>query len=207
MPSRLRYWCSIATLLALGVAAAPQVFAQEAERSEWHRGTALSLFAGAASTSSDTRVAAGAALEWELTPRLTIEGSGVWADEPSGATSFGGVLGSRVNLLPRRTVVPFAAGGIGLYRASFGADTSAMPDFYHHRMPRSAGPRREFTDLAFAIGGGVDVFLHRHLALRPDVRVLLVTADSRLRPVTVVGVHLAYHFESHNVTPMRRGQR
>lgn len=192
-------------VLVVAVAVVPNAFAQS-ETDDWRQGTALSLFAGAASASRETKAAAGAALAWELTPRLTIDGSGIWADGPNGSTSFGTFIGSRVNLLPRRTIVPFVTGGIGMYRASFGTDTSAMPGFYRRRMMGMAGAynNREFTDFAVAVGGGVDVFLHRHVALRPDVRVLLVTADSSLRPVTLVGVHLAYHFESHNVTPTRR---
>jgi hypothetical protein len=205
-----RHTVRLATgVLVAAVVAVPNASAQNSQRDDWRQGTELSAFAGAASTSSDTGAAAGAALAWELTPRFTIEGSGIWTDGPRGSTSFAAIAGSRVNLLPRRTVVPFLSGGIGVFRSSFGGDTSAMPDFYHRRMMRTAGSYRdrEFTDLAFAIGGGVDVFLQRHLALRPDVRVLLITADSRLRPVALVGVHLAYHFESHNVTPTRRDGR
>jgi hypothetical protein len=189
------------------VATHAPAFAQNADAGEWHRGTALSLFGGAASTSDDTNAAFGAALAWEFTPRWTIEGSGLWADGPDASSSFAAFISARANLRPRRTVVPFATGGVGLYRTSFGTDMTHAEPFYRHRMdPAMPLQDREFTDLALAVGGGVDVFVHRHLALRPDVRVFLVTADSSVHPVTVWGVHVAYHFESHNVTPTRRAR-
>ena len=63
---------------------------------------------------------------------------------------------------------------------------------------------RTFDDFVVALGGGVDVFLASHLALRPEVTVLLVTTRSDIRTVPVYGVHLAYHFESHPITPAGR---
>ena len=204
MTTSLRIGAITVGVLAVWAAHAPAVCAQAPDDGQWRQGTALSVFAGSASASSDWSAAAGAALAWELTPRLTIEGNGIWADGPRGSTSFAALLGSRVNLLPPRTVVPFASGGIGLYRASFGADTTSMPDFYHRRMIAGAHSDREFTDFAVAVGGGVDIFLQRHVALRPEVRILFAANDSSVRPVTFVGINLSYHFESHNVTPTRR---
>jgi hypothetical protein len=48
------------------------------------------------------------------------------------------------------------------------------------------------------------VFLARHLALRPEVTVLVVTTRDDARAVPVYGLHLAYHFESHPITPAYR---
>lgn len=165
-------------VLAAGIHSA---HAQEADSADWLQCTALSLFAGSARAGSTTSAAAGAAVGWELTPHFTIEGSGAWVDRPSGSTAFTAVLGTRVHLAGRRILVPFASGGVGLYRE---------------------GPA--MTDFAVSAGGGLDVFVARHLAVRPEVRVLLVNGDSSFRSVTIAGVNLAYHFESHKVTPARR---
>jgi hypothetical protein len=82
-------------------------------------------------------------------------------------------------------------------------NTSA-PAFYQRRMglPNGFG-RRTFDDFVVAVGGGFDVMLARHLALRPEATVLMVTTQSDIRTVPVYGVHLAYHFESHPITPAR----
>jgi hypothetical protein len=176
---------------------------------EWHRGTTLSGFIGGASPASGTDVAAGAALGWELTPHFTLEGRGMWLEGGPGADAFAAVLGGRFPLLHARPVVPFASAGVGIYIASFDAESSGVPGFYQRRMARmmsGTGPfaRQTFDDFAVALGGGADIFLARHLALRPDVTVLLVTTRSDTRVVPVYGLHLAYHFESHPVTPTRR---
>jgi hypothetical protein len=63
------------------------------------------------------------------------------------------------------------------------------------------GRDHSFNDFAYSFGGGLDIFLRRHVALRPDVRVILATDGSRSRAVAVYGVHLAVHFEEHPVTP------
>lgn len=176
------------------------------QTAEWHRGTTLAGFVGAASASSDTDVAASAALEWELTPHFTLEGRGMWFDASPGAGAFAAVIGARIPLLATRSVVPFASAGVGVYRATFDPPFSAVPSFYQHRMMAGAGQfaGRTFDDFAVALGGGTDIFLARHLALRPDVTVLLVTTRSDTRAVPVYGLQLAYHFESHPVTPVGR---
>jgi hypothetical protein len=115
--------------------------------------------------------------------------------------AFSAVLGVRVNLTPPAVTVPFVSGGLGLYRATLESATDA-PDFYRRRMTGSdLRQRHDFDDFAWSVGGGVDVFLERHLALRPDVRVLLVRGPSETRAVPVYGLHLAYHFEEHVITP------
>jgi hypothetical protein len=68
----------------------------------------------------------------------------------------------------------------------------------------AADGRQTFDDLAISLGGGVDVFLNHHIAVRPDVRMLAVHAPGRTDRSVLVGVHLAYHFENHVVTPTRR---
>ena len=190
------------SLAAAAIALTPAVGgAQSAVSSQ--TGTALAVFGGAASGDGNTDGAAGATVSWELTPYFTLEGSGIWTTG-SRLDAFSALAGTRVHLLPRRTVVPFASAGVGLYRATLAGQATA-PAFYRRRLEArgTAGPNagRTFDDLVFAIGGGADVYLKRHLALRPDIRVLLVHADTGTRAVPVYGVHLAYHFEEHRVTP------
>ena len=169
---------SLTTLVGSATASA------QVDPMEWHKGTALSLFAGAASASGGTDGAAGAAIGWELTPRFTLEGSGLWT-LGRNVDAFTALGGARVNVLSPRGVMPFLSAGAGVHRTT--------------RV--ELGLERENDDFVVALGGGVDIYLKRHLALRPDVRVLLVNADSGRRTVAVYGVHLAYHFEEHPITP------
>jgi hypothetical protein len=185
---------------------APKAWSQTVATDEWRFGTTLAGFVGAASASSDTGVAAGAALGWEITPHFTLEGRGIWLDAGHRADAFAAVLGARVPLLPARPVVPFLSAGAGVYRATFESMSSTVPRFYQHRMMPGSGEfrGRTFDDFVVSVGGGSDVFLARHLALRPEITVLLVTSRSDRRAIPVYGVHLAYHFESHPITPARR---
>jgi hypothetical protein len=195
------YLAAVATLSIV-----PDAWSQTVVATEWRQGTTLAGFVGAASPSSDTNVAVGAALGWEITPHFTLEGRGMWFDAGRRADAFAAVLGSRIPLLPARPVVPFLSAGVGVYRATFESMSDTIPRFYQRRM--MSGPAgiqgRTFSDFVKALGGGADVFLARHLALRPDVTVLLVTTRSDIRAVPVYGVHLAYHFESHPITPAAR---
>jgi hypothetical protein len=174
-----------------------------AQRVDWERGTTLSVFGGAEWAGSHTGGAAGFALGWELWPFFTVEGSGTWLDERAGGSGFAGIIGARVPLVRRGAIVPFAALGTGVFRATVDPARGDVPDFYARRLSGDPVNRRErvFDDFLVALGGGADVYLTRHLAIRPDVRVLMARADGRTRPVTVAGVHLAYHFEDHPITP------
>lgn len=175
-------------------------------------GTTLAGFVGAASPASGTDAAAGVALGWELTPHFTLEGRGMWLDAGPGAGAFAALFGTRFPLLATRPVVPFASAGVGVYRATFDAASSGVPAFYQRRMMGMMSgtgqfASRTFDDFAVGLGGGADIFLARHLALRPDVTVLMVTTRSDTRAVPVYGLQLAYHFESHPVTPGARRPR
>jgi len=167
----------------------------------WQKGTTLALFGGAA-TASGTRATTGASLGWEIWSHLTVDGSGVWITPRRGASAFAAQLGARVNLTPPSPVVPFVSGGVGLYRANFSNASADVPDFYRRRMVGTTlTERATFDDFMFSLGGGVDIYLRRHLALRPDLRVMFARHDSSTRAVPVYGIHLAYHFEEHVVTP------
>jgi hypothetical protein len=177
--------------------------AQALKSDEWRTGTTLAGFVGAA-TASETRAATGAAVGWELLPRLTIDGSGIWTVPHRDASTFTGLLGVRVNLTRPHVVVPFASGSVGLHRASFDSVISNVPDFYRRRMSSgSAGLRTQyaFDDFAYSVGAGLDIFLRRHVALRPDVRLVFIAGGGHTRTVANYGLHLAYHFEEHRVTP------
>ena len=202
---RDRVLAGVAAMVLMTIA--PNAWSQTVAADEWRYGTTLAGFVGAASASSDASVAAaGAALGWEITPHFTLEGRGIWFDAGHRADAFTAVLGARVPLLPARPLVPFLSAGAGVYRATFDSVSSTMPRFYERRMMSgSTGFQgRTFDDFVVALGGGVDVFLASHLALRPEVTVLLVTTRSDIRTVPVYGVHLAYHFESHPITPAGR---
>jgi hypothetical protein len=171
---------------------------------DWTRGTTINLFAGASTDSSTTGPYLGGGIGWEIKPTFAIEGTMGWIDRPGGDTSaYNAGLMAQFSL-PGPRLAPFVAGGFGLYRASFGAG-SEMPEFYSRRIsaPDLARPWT-FTDPAFIFGGGVNIFLSRHLAIRPNVDVMMVFDDSHDYWVTGVAVHVAYHFEDHPVTPFRR---
>lgn len=181
----------------------PNAWSQSAAADEWRHGTTLAGFVGAASASPGAGVAAGAALGWEITPHFTLEGRGTWFDAGRRADAFTALLGARVPLRPGRSAVPFLSGGMGVYRATFDSMSGTVPGFYQRRMrARSAGfEGRTFDDFVVAIGGGADVFLASHLALRPEITVLVVTTRAETRTVPAFGVHVAYHFDSHPITP------
>jgi hypothetical protein len=185
--------------LLVFVALASGALAQSASGGDWQRGTTISGFIGGA-TASDTDLAAGLSVGWEVTPRFGIEGRGLWLGAGDDEDGFAAALAARLAFLPRRPLVPFAALGVGLYRASFEAG-AALPGFYSGRSSASGALTQTFTDFALTFGGGVDLHLTRHVALRPEVVVLLATARSDARAIPVYGIQLAYHFEDHPITP------
>jgi Outer membrane protein beta-barrel domain len=172
----------------------------------WSHGTTVNLFAGVATASSDTGPLAGGAFGWEVTPRIGIEGSGSWLDRADGAGAFAADLKALINLAPGHAVMPFLHGGIGMYRAWFDLSQGTLPDFYADRLEDSAVAvtTPTFTDPSFVVGGGMNFFVSRHLAIRPDVDWKIVRSHSESYVVTTVNVHLSYHFEDHPITPSRR---
>jgi hypothetical protein len=148
---------------------------------------------------------------WELTPRIAVEGSATWIGLTADTDAFAAAVRAKVNLATARPVVPFLAGGVGLYRASFhGIDAAGLPGFYRDRVGGESGglgTSVSFTDPSLVAGGGVTIFLTRHLAIRPEVEAIVVMRDSRTHMAGVAGVHLAYHFEEHPITPSRRPSR
>jgi hypothetical protein len=178
----------------------------QASTSPWRFGTVLSGFVGSASTNG-TDPALAASVGWEMTPYFTLEARGLRMTGPD-VRSMAALIGPRFNLLGRRRIVPFVSTAIGVQNASVRVDGTDVPTFYRGRVAASAtsgGRRRQsFDDLGVTVGSGVDVFVTRHVALRPDAQLLLVHASGRSERIGVFGIHLAYHFEEHNVTPFRR---
>jgi hypothetical protein len=150
--------------------------------------------------------ALGGVMGYEITPRLTIEGSGSWIAFDEGASAFAGALKLRARLWGQRTVDPFVSGGVGFYRATFEHASQPVPGFYRRRLLMSAivPDRVSFTDPALVAGAGLNIFVTRHFAMRPDVETFIVLRDGHSHVVTTLSVHAVFHFESHPVTPRVR---
>jgi Outer membrane protein beta-barrel domain len=204
---------ALAALLVLAASATAAAQPTQAAYPPGH-GTTLNGFGGVATASSEPGALFGGAVGWEITPWFGIEGNASWLDRPAGEEGFTAAASALVNLTGRQTVVPFVKGGFGLYRASFADADHVTPEFYRQRLgeggsslatPQAftdpSGTRQTFTDPAFVAGGGLNLFLSRHVALRPQIEAIIVTRDSRSHVVTAFTLHLAYHFEEHPITP------
>jgi hypothetical protein len=188
-------------VLVIALANGADVQAQTRRAVDWQHGTMLSAFFGAASPSSETSPATGAGVGWEFTRRFAVEGRGIWLGAGRDAEAFGALLGIRFSPVSRASSVPFVSAGAGFYRASFGT-VNGMPLFYRQRLePRG---RTVFDDFALTFGGGTDIFVAEHVALRPDFTVFLLATGSDVRVVPIYGVQLAYHFEPHSFALARR---
>jgi hypothetical protein len=196
------------SVICLSGALAPTASAQTDVRpGEWSHGTALSGFAGVSTDSAHTGPLLGGAVGWEVTSRLAIEGNGAWAEFGDGTGAFSGAMKMRVRITGRRTVDPFVQAGVGLYRARFGANETKIPTFYRNRMTDPFAPEgtaTTFTDPTIVGGGGINFFVNRHFALRPDVEAAIIIRNRQHHVVTTVAFHAVFHFENHPVTPFRR---
>lgn len=200
--------CPRALSLALAlVAVAPPAFAQRTAppvsptADDWTHGTTVSLAGGIGTGSSDTGALLGGAVGWELRPRLAVEGSGSWLDRAEGAEGFAAAIKVRAGLA-RTGVSPFVEGGFGLFRFS-PQQAASLPGFYRRRLDASGGLVKPFTDPMFHIGGGVNLFTSRRLAVQPAVEAMVVTRDGHAYTVAAVSLRMAYHFEDHPVTLSR----
>jgi hypothetical protein len=196
----------IALALCAALLAAP-AFAQPADHQpadQWQRGTTLAVFAGGTVESSAAKPAAGASLGWEIARFLSLEGQGAWIRVANGGEAFAGQMRVRVPFRRTQALVPFVAGGVGLYRASFEAGARRIPEFYQRRINAATLGGSAFTDFMSTVGGGVDVFVTEHLAVRPEASVLLVSAASDTRAVPLFAAHVVYHFDTHPVRERRK---
>jgi hypothetical protein len=196
MKRLFRLGSTAAMILALPSAG----FAQEPDLSHC---TTANLLVGGAAGRDVRQPLFGGAVGWELTPHFALETTVKWLVPDRGAEAFSAVVSAQIPLTGRRTVVPFLTAGAGAHRASFDIETSRIPTFYARRPSESgtmAGRDRSFVDPAFVTGGGVSVFLSRHVSVRPEVEVMLLRHNSENYVLTSLGVRLAYHFETHRIT-------
>jgi len=169
----------------------------------WRRGTTLNLFGGFTGDSTDQAPVAGAAFGWEVTPRFGVEASGSWLEWGHEAHGFDAAMRALVPLRLSRSIAPFAAAGVGLHRAWFQVADPQMPEFYRRRIeeqPDAFGVTATFTDPSLVVGGGVNLFLSRQVAVRPEVDATIIMRDGQTRVLPTVRIHLAYHFEDHPIT-------
>lgn len=198
------FLCMRRSMLFLLVLAAAPVGAQTTAENPWKHGTTLSLSGGVASASLDTAPAVAMTAGWEITPWIGLEGTGSWFPGLDGANGFSAVLSVQSNLMPSHAASPFIEGGFGLYLASFDGSTTEIPEFYRSRIDESQLIKSNtFTDPAFLVGGGVNVFTSRHFTVRPTIEALIVTNNSQTYTVPIFTVRVAYHFEDHPITPRR----
>ena len=167
-------------------------------------GAAMTVFVGGGSATNGTDPLVGASFGWELTRYFTVEVTGSWLDSRQ-MNVYTALAGGRVTLPLRSNLAPFVAAGFGVHSASVDPNGPGIPSFYTRRMTMPAGPEpgvdQRFDDPVVSLGGGFDYFVSRHVAFRPDFRVLLAWDGGHTRQVTTFVVHLAYHFEEHTRRP------
>jgi hypothetical protein len=198
----------VAALIGTLIVAAPASAQTAAPASDWTHGTMVDLFGGAVTApSADLRAAIGAGFGWEINHWVKVEGTGTWIAATQGDSAFAAEMAAAVNVTRPNTLVPFVSAGIGLYRATFDTTAGPLPDFYQRGETATSPAVQTFTDPSFIFGAGVNVFTGQHISIRPDVSVRLVYSDSQTYAVTMVTVHLTYHFEVHTVSGTHRASR
>ena len=195
---------ALRSVFALAImAVSSPVWAQQtaASSADWQHGTTLVGFAGAQSSSSNVHPAAGAGFGWEVSRRLALEGRATWFNVNGGLSDFAATVAAHVPLASARPVVPFVSAGVGMDRASFDSTSTEVPAFYRTRMPDGVPGRgsRAFQDFLVTLGGGVNVALSNHFALRPEANLMVVTDWSNSRRAGVFGIQFVYHIEPHPI--------
>lgn len=193
---------SYVVVLLVAVPALAQRQVPEVTPTDWHHGSTVSVEGGVVRATSSAHPLLGGALGWEMKPRLALEGSGRWLGYEGDATGFGAALSVKAGAR-RADVSPFVEAGFGLLRVSgTGAD---LPSFYRRRVSDPSTLRRStFTDPAWHLGGGINVFVSRRLAVQPAIDLMLVRGDGEGTAMGLFMVRAVYHFEDHLVTPSRR---
>jgi hypothetical protein len=181
-------------LVALLVCALPSLVEAQQNYSQLNvsRGAELSLFGGVSAASGGSAPAFGWSAGWRASPRVALEGSGAWVEEP-GVDGFAGMFGARVYLNTTGRTSPFVTVEGGLFHANVTPSDSRVPDFYLDRtLPGS--PEKAFNDFVAASGAGLDVHVGGRLWLRPDARLLVVVDGWRANVLMLAGVHFTYRF-------------
>jgi hypothetical protein len=189
-------WISVLAILGCAATAS----AQTAAANPWSRGTTLQIFGGVATASPDTTGTFGATVGWELTHRAEIEGVAAWLVQRRGAEAFAADLKLLINLTRPAAIVPYVGGGAGVYRGTFEPVRLAMPAFYQRRAGDIGRTRSmSFTDPSIVMAAGANLFVSRHLSIRPELAVRIVTDRSDTYRVTTATFGLTYHIEEHDI--------
>ena len=188
-------------LVAIVVCAIPcQVFAQRNySRLEVQRGAELSLFGGGTATAAGSAAAFGWSAGWRVTPRVALEGSGTWIEQP-GVDGFAALFGTRVYLKTTGGMTPFITAEAGLFHATVDSLQSELPDLYGLRTIPGA-PEKKFNDFVAAGGAGVDLRVGGRIWFRPDARLLVVVDGYRANVVMLAGAHFTYRFSGTSSSP------
>lgn len=108
-------------------------------QSETAPGAAASFSGGVASTSSITGALLGGSVLFDVNERVSLEGEGSYLDRGAGADAVSASGSLLVNVLPsHRRVVPYAAIGGGVYRASFDMGDPRMLGAFGSQFPSGA---------------------------------------------------------------------
>ena len=129
--------------------------------------------------------------------RFGLEARGYWLRPGADASAFAATVALRVAVRPGGRLVPFGMAGVGAYSARFQKSLDGVPEFYRARLivPQTFSSAT-FTDPVLSVGGGADVWISRHVALRPEVNMLLVMTRSDVRAVPAYGLQLVFHFDA-----------
>jgi hypothetical protein len=204
MNSNIYRGCSTLVMaLALAAAASAQ---ERPHTNGWSHATTLNVFAGVASEPAGGSGMVGGSIGWQLTRTMAIEGSGSWINGGEDADWFAGALKLQTTVGRVSGAVPFVEAGIGLYRASFDANRTDMPEFYGRRMGsalRDGMMMRTFTDPSVVFGGGISMDATRHIAIRPAVELTTVLRDNHTFVTVGAMVRMTYRFEDRPVTRAR----
>jgi hypothetical protein len=141
----------------------------------------------------------GGSIAHDLTPRLTLEATGLYQDR--GSSAWSADAGLRLNLKPSsESLVPYFAVSGGLFgesteTVSLDLDPERTVDFLrgHNRFRGEPGDVRDLLDSSFTtttshrtdammtLGGGVVLAAGPHIFVRPDARAQVVfSGDARV---------------------------
>lgn len=162
----------------------------------------LALSGGVGTASDGTGAVLGTTIGWEITPRVGVEGTATWLDRQTGASAFAAALTVHAILMRSRRLSPFVEGGFGMYLATFDPHrATTIPAFYADRM--SGIQKETFTDPAFFMGAGLDLFRTSHVTIRPVIGAIVAVSGSHAHTVGTFTIRAEYHFEDHPVTLSR----
>ena len=171
------------------------------------RCTTLAALGGFSVAAGDTGYIIGAASEWALAPRVSLQGKASWFDRGPGSEFFSATINVVGVVARAERTEAFVKAGLGVLAASLDTSRGMPPSFYGRRIGSPSPGQRsafDFTDPAVAIGAGIGVQLNRSFSLRPEVETLVAWRQSHAFTATSLALHVAYHFERHIVTPNRR---